>query len=365
MNVYTLSYCNQTDFGTNNIPKTSFCNRNADGDTITESKAREEDEEKAEIEPKSGSSESSTKTPSEPAADCPFKRVLCAWKGTKPEPSTKSQAADSKKKRGKKSKSKSRGKTKNSKNTKKRGTKKRKRSESDIDDADIPDLDSMDTDDVTGMICKTLSMGDIKGNQKGGWTLRSQSRKKRVRFDISTDKESKNSMDSKDSKDLKNSKDLKVGGGDGTFQRFVTGGKPPRRQLASRSARKLTTRAADTSGPSMPGIEGQTKKGSVALREIRKYQKSTELLMRRTSFMRLVREIAQEYKQDVKFQTSAILAIQEAAEYYMVKLLKDTQDCACHRNAITIKDTDLKLAKRLRLRQALPVNVWRDPMKFA
>jgi len=56
------------------------------------------------------------------------------------------------------------------------------------------------------------------------------------------------------------------------------------------------------------------KPGTVALREIRKYQKSTELLIRKLPFQRLVREIAQDYKQDLRFQSSAVLALQEASE---------------------------------------------------
>ena len=54
--------------------------------------------------------------------------------------------------------------------------------------------------------------------------------------------------------------------------------------------------------------------GTVALREIRKYQKSTELLIRRMPFARLVRGIAQDFRSDLRFQASAIMALQEAAE---------------------------------------------------
>ncbi|CAE7212974.1 ch3-II [Symbiodinium pilosum] len=67
--------------------------------------------------------------------------------------------------------------------------------------------------------------------------------------------------------------------------------------------------------------------GVLALREIRKYQKSTELLIRKLPFQRLVKEIAQEVKSDLKFQTQAILALQEAAEAYLVGLFEDTSYC--------------------------------------
>ena len=70
--------------------------------------------------------------------------------------------------------------------------------------------------------------------------------------------------------------------------------------------------------------------GTVALREIRKYQKSTELLIRKLPFQRLVREIAQDFKTDLRFQSSAVLALQEAAEAYLVGLFEDTNLAAIH-----------------------------------
>ena len=70
--------------------------------------------------------------------------------------------------------------------------------------------------------------------------------------------------------------------------------------------------------------------GTVAIREIRKYQKSTELLIRKMPFQRLVREIAQDFKTDLRFQHSAIAALQEASEAYLVGLFEDTNLCAVH-----------------------------------
>merc|ERR1712184_103730 len=66
-----------------------------------------------------------------------------------------------------------------------------------------------------------------------------------------------------------------------------------------------------------------TDPGTVALREIRKYQKSTDLLIRKLPFQRLVREIAQDYKSDLRFQSSAVAALQEASESYLVGLFED------------------------------------------
>merc|ERR1719316_2376778 len=88
--------------------------------------------------------------------------------------------------------------------------------------------------------------------------------------------------------------------------------------------------------------------GVVALREIRKYQKSTELLLRKLPFQRLVREIALEFKTDCKFQSQAILALQEAAEAFLVGLFEDTNLCAIHAKRVTIMPKDIQLARRLR-----------------
>ena len=88
--------------------------------------------------------------------------------------------------------------------------------------------------------------------------------------------------------------------------------------------------------------------GTVALREIRKYQKSTELLIRKLPFRRLVREVAQEYKSDLRFQSSAVVALQEASESYLVSLFEDTNLCAIHAKRVTIMPKDMQLARRIR-----------------
>ena len=86
----------------------------------------------------------------------------------------------------------------------------------------------------------------------------------------------------------------------------------------------------------------------MALREIRKYQKSTELLIRKLPFQRLVREIASDFKTDVRFQSAAILALQEAAEAYLVGLFEDTNLAAIHAKRVTIQPKDMSLARRIR-----------------
>uniref|UniRef100_A0AAQ4PXQ6 Core Histone H2A/H2B/H3 domain-containing protein n=1 Tax=Gasterosteus aculeatus aculeatus TaxID=481459 RepID=A0AAQ4PXQ6_GASAC len=88
--------------------------------------------------------------------------------------------------------------------------------------------------------------------------------------------------------------------------------------------------------------------GTVALREIRRYQKSTELLIRKLPFQRLVREIAQDFKTDLRFQSSAVMALQESSEAYLVGLFEDTNLCAIHAKRVTIMPKDIQLARRIR-----------------
>jgi histone H3/H4 len=88
--------------------------------------------------------------------------------------------------------------------------------------------------------------------------------------------------------------------------------------------------------------------GTNALREIRKYQNSTELLIRKLPFQRLVREIAHDFNTELRFQTSALYALQEACESYLVGLFEDSNLCAIHAKRVTIMTKDLKLARGLR-----------------
>lgn len=95
----------------------------------------------------------------------------------------------------------------------------------------------------------------------------------------------------------------------------------------------------------------KNRKGTVALREIKRFQKSTDLLIRKLPFARLVREIVQdEFGNDAEYrwQSVAILALQEASEAYLVHLLEDTNLCAIHAKRVTIMQKDIHLARRLR-----------------
>ncbi|MEQ2206804.1 hypothetical protein XENOCAPTIV_003107, partial [Xenoophorus captivus] len=144
----------------------------------------------------------------------------------------------------------------------------------------------------------------------------------------------------------------------------------------------LATKAARKSAPSTGGVKKphRYRPGTVALREIRRYQKSTELLIRKLPFQRLVREIAQDFKTDLRFQSAAIGALQvsgaycghlicyifffsscvqilkrfffcnlqEASEAYLVGLFEDTNLCAIHAKRVTIMPKDIQLARRIR-----------------
>ena len=87
--------------------------------------------------------------------------------------------------------------------------------------------------------------------------------------------------------------------------------------------------------------------GTVALRQIRHYQKSTELLIRKLPFRCLVREIAQGIMTDLCFQAAAFGALQEASEAYLVGLLEDSNLCAIHSGCVTIMPKDIQLARHI------------------
>lgn len=129
-----------------------------------------------------------------------------------------------------------------------------------------------------------------------------------------------------------------------TARKSVAGSKAPRKSTVASKSRLATDGAAAT--------EGRKKRrfhpGTVALREIRRYQKDTSMLLRKLPFQRLVREIAQNHKSDLRFQSSALAALQEAAEAYLVGLFEDTNLCAIHAKRVTIMNKDMILARRIR-----------------
>ncbi|KAK7060578.1 centromeric DNA-binding histone H3-like protein cse4 [Paramarasmius palmivorus] len=125
--------------------------------------------------------------------------------------------------------------------------------------------------------------------------------------------------------------------------RKSTGGTRPRRQSEAE--------------PQLPRKPHRFRPGTVALREIRKYQKSTDLLIRKLPFSRLVREIALDMTTDMndnydtgglRWTSSAIQALQEATEAFLVHLFEDANLCAIHAKRVTIMQRDIQLARRIR-----------------
>ena len=131
-------------------------------------------------------------------------------------------------------------------------------------------------------------------------------------------------------------------------------GKVPRKQPQPKTKKEKKGKAQG-GGKMLPASQQGMKKprrywlGTVALREIQRYQKPTELLIRKLPFQRLVREIAQDLgKMSVHFQSGAIIALQEASEAYLVGLLKDSNLCAIHAKRVTIMPKDIQLARCIR-----------------
>ncbi len=126
-----------------------------------------------------------------------------------------------------------------------------------------------------------------------------------------------------------------------------TGGKAPWLHLATKAARQLAKRR-------MGGVKKPHRylPGTVALREIRKYQKSTKLLIRKAPFQHLVRKIAIDIKSDSRMQSTALLALQETLEAYLVRLFEDTNECPLHGKRVLIMPKDMQLARRIRGEEA-------------
>lgn len=119
-------------------------------------------------------------------------------------------------------------------------------------------------------------------------------------------------------------------------------------------ARKSTTGGFRDEGESTPRGEGRRrvkyKPGELALKDIKKLQNTTDMLIPKTRFHRLVREITQEFTRDApyKYQVAALQALQEAAEAYLVYLFEDTNLCCIHAGRVTIMPRDIYLARRIR-----------------
>ncbi|QRV73202.1 Core histone H2A/H2B/H3/H4 [Ceratobasidium sp. AG-Ba] len=135
--------------------------------------------------------------------------------------------------------------------------------------------------------------------------------------------------------------------------RKSTGGKAPRK---SSTTGKEKSRARGDDDDEAGKKKRRFRPGVVALREIRRYQKSTDLLIAKLPFSRVVREVAESmttqagggYPSGLRWQSSALLALQEATEAYLVHLFEDTNLCAIHAKRVTIMQRDIQLARRIR-----------------
>lgn len=140
------------------------------------------------------------------------------------------------------------------------------------------------------------------------------------------------------------------GGSGGSSTTTTTTTKAPRGANKPVKNKKFAKKAAVSGG----GVKRphRFRPGTVALREIRKYQRGTELLIPRLPFQRLVREIAQDFNlvcsDGIRFQREAIAALQEASEAYLVALFEDTNLCAIHAKRVTAQAKDMQLARRIR-----------------
>lgn len=122
----------------------------------------------------------------------------------------------------------------------------------------------------------------------------------------------------------------------------------PRKCIGKQGLMRLSTKTpVNRTNPPGRKKPHRYRPGTVALREIKRYQKSTEPLIRKLPFSRLVREIAQDIKTDLRFQESALLALQEACEAHIVGVFEDTNMCAIHAKRVTIEPRDMQLARRI------------------
>ncbi|UMM36458.1 hypothetical protein L5515_008614 [Caenorhabditis briggsae] len=113
----------------------------------------------------------------------------------------------------------------------------------------------------------------------------------------------------------------------------------------------FSMKAARMSAPAQGGVRKpyRYRPGTVSLREIRRYQNSTELLIAKRPFKRLVLEIGHDMRSDFRFKSSAIEALQQASEAFLIELFDLTNLCAIHAKRVTITPIDMQLAKIIRM----------------
>ena len=131
----------------------------------------------------------------------------------------------------------------------------------------------------------------------------------------------------------------------------MKGGKQPRKHLLHKLIRQNKSATGGIKKPHRyhPGL--------LALRGICRYQQSTDCLIKRTPFNKLIKEISQEYRVcpdgpgtpsvQVRFQLTALAAFQEAAENFLVGLFEDVNLLAVHAKRVTVMPHDIRLALRI------------------
>lgn len=97
------------------------------------------------------------------------------------------------------------------------------------------------------------------------------------------------------------------------------------------------------------------KPGTIALREIKKYQKSTELVLQKAPLQRVIKSIMHAYNAQLRMSSTGALIIQEAVEAHIISLLADCNLCAQHARRVSIQPKDFYLARRIRGKQGEPV----------
>ena len=120
------------------------------------------------------------------------------------------------------------------------------------------------------------------------------------------------------------------------------------KKMPAKGSKSAIKKSAPAAGGMKDAKKRRNKAGTVALREVKRYQKTAENLLPRAPFQRLVRSIVSDMDHELRFQPSALLALQEASEAYITGLFEDTNLCAIHAQRFTIMKKDMDLARRIR-----------------
>eukprot|EP01083_Nonionella_stella_P046185 123641_1 len=314
----------------------------------------------------------------------PYKRVMCTWKGKIEEPKEDEEEDEdgdielkSKKKKKKTSKKKSKKKKtpKKKKTSKKKKTPKKKKPSAKKKKKDTKTKkkavkgkakskkkEAMDVDKPKPYLGKEGT--ETKYYHYGGYLAAKP--KPYSRGKVSKSSPRKQSVKAKINPNLRRSTRLKAKKVRFKLAEDSEEEEEPKKMMPAKGTKDTLTKRGRKTAPMATGVmkPHRYRPGVVALREIRKYQKSSDLLLQRSAFARLVREIGQQYKADLRFQKAALEALQEATEMYIVRLFEETQACALHNKSVSIKPRDMQLVRRLRRNKSLPAYVYWDPNKF-